>query len=242
MTTMVRPPYSSGFTVIEVMLFLAISGLMILGMLTGISGGINRQRYDDAVHSLQDYMQGQYNLVDNVRNNRGASSIAGCDGSSRGTSDCTVVGRVITTNDGRSFTSEPVIATSSTLDTMHGEAALLDSLGLTPSPSGMATDVDDYLMAWSTQIYTDPSAKGTSNTVRILIVRMPTSGVIRTYFQTTITTNLSDIWNAGASPAQLTLCVEPDGLVASPPTGTRILRDAVNANSVQFITAGAGVC
>lgn len=239
---MVRPQYTSGFTVIEVMLFFAISGLMITGMFVGISGSINRQRYDDAVHSLQDYMQGQYNFVDNVRNNRISASVAGCDGAARGTSTaCMIVGRLITTTNGSTFTSEPVFSTNPTLDTTNGETALLNSLGLALAASADANDKETYQTAWSTRIYTNKNDPSASRTAQLLILRMPTSDVVRTYFRTATTGPLSGFW-AGAPVGQLALCVEPDGLIGSSPTGVRILANAINANSVQFITAGANVC
>lgn len=248
---MARVSYDSGFTVIEVMLFLAITGLMIVGMFVGVSGSINRQRYEDAVHSFQDYMQGQYNLVDNVRNNHlsnyvcqgGAIVDGGMGGDeSRGTSeDCTIVGRLVTTTDGQNFVSEPVYSTSSDLDTTHGETALLNSLDLATGPTAGATDNDDYKLAWNTTIYTDRAHPGSSQTAQLLILRMPVSGVVRTYFRTVTAGSMNTFWN-GPSPAEITLCVAPDGLIKSNPTGVRVLASAINANSVQFIPAGAGKC
>ena len=245
---MVRTSYSSGFTIIEVMLFLAISGLMVVGMFVGISGSINRQRYEDAVYSFQDYMQGQYNLVDNVRNNH--DDIRVCRGGnivedmanreSRGTSqDCTIVGRLITTTDGRRFVSEPVFSTNSALDTTHGETALLNSLQLTTA--SVASDSEDYQLSWNTRVYTDKAHRDASHTAQLLILRMPDSGIVRTYFRTATVGLLNEFWS-GTPPAEMALCVEPDGLIKSNPTGVRVLAKAVNANSVQFISAGAGTC
>ncbi len=247
---MVRSPYSSGFTIIEVMLFLAISGLMIVGMFVGISGSINRQRYDDAVSSFQDYIQGQYNIVDNVRNNRPDSyicsggSISTGSGMNRGTSDCTLAGRLITTTDGSNFVSEPVIATGTTLVTDSTEVALLDSLGLTRMPTGASRDDDTYRLAWSTRVYAGIGTKATlsTHTAQLLILRIPTSGVIRTYFRTSSSTApLNQLWNAPPTD-QLLLCVEPDGLTMANANGVKVLKNAVNTNSVQFITAGEGAC
>lgn len=242
---MVRTAPSSGFTIIEVMLFLAITGLMITGMFIGVSGSINRQRYNDSVRSLQDYLQGQYNFADNVRNNRG-EPITGCGAATttRGTSDCTVVGRLITTTNGLDFTSVPVFSTNPAPDTTGSEKDLLDDLDLTVAPADKLTDEDDYQVAWSSKIYTKKGDES-ATTAQLLIVRMPTSGVIRTYFRTTSTLttpeSLKEMW-ATASEPELILCVAPDGLIGSTPTGVRVLANAINANSVQFITAGAATC
>lgn len=238
---MVRPSYNSGFTVIEVVLFLAISGLMILGMFVGISGSIDRQRYDDATESFQDFLQGQYNLVDNVRNNRHATTIASCDGASRGTSDCTIVGRLVTTENGRDFVSEPIFATGTNYDTSHDEAALLDSLQLKTGPEDTASDNDDYTLAWQTQLYTNKTNRDGSRAAQLLIVRIPTSGIVRTYFRPSTSGALAAMWQS-PSPSKISLCVEPHGLITSNPTGVRILASAINTSSVQFITAGDGAC
>lgn len=247
---MVRRPYSSGFTVIEVTLFLAISGLMIVGMFVGVSGSINRQRYDDAVKSFQDFVQGQYNIVDNVRNNRPTEYVcntatgtiaSGSSDISRGMSDCMVVGRLITTTDGHNFISEPIIATGTVFDTTHTETALIDSLGLVRMPAGGSKDDETYRVAWDTYAYTKKDDH-TARSAQLLILRMPTSGIVRTYFRTTPpTADLSPLWKS-SSEAQLTLCIESDGMTLTPPTGVRVLKDAINTNSVQFITAGENGC
>lgn len=233
---MARTSDGRGFTIIEVMLFLAISGLMVAGMFIGISGSINRQRYEDAVYSFQDYMQSQYNLVDNVRNNR-SDSVAGCDGGSRGTSNCAIVGRLVTTTDGRNFISEPVFARNSTPDPTGNVTELLGRLQLTTANT--ATDNENHQLAWGTRIYTDRAHPDASNTSQLLVLRMPTSGVVRTFFRTTPGRDLASGWS---SATQLALCVEPDGLIKSNALGVRVLVNAINTNSVQFISAGAGVC
>ena len=43
---------SGGFTIIEVMLFLAVSGVLAAGILATVGGTIGAQRYRDAVDSF----------------------------------------------------------------------------------------------------------------------------------------------------------------------------------------------
>jgi hypothetical protein len=55
----------TGFTVIEVILFFAISGFLIVGLLLGVSSSIARQRYQDSVQDLADFLKTQYLAVSN---------------------------------------------------------------------------------------------------------------------------------------------------------------------------------
>jgi type II secretory pathway pseudopilin PulG len=57
---------TSGFTIIEVVLFLAISGLMAIGLLAGTSMAIQRQQYRDAVQSFAGYLRDEYARVVSV--------------------------------------------------------------------------------------------------------------------------------------------------------------------------------
>ncbi|HEU4715394.1 MAG TPA: prepilin-type N-terminal cleavage/methylation domain-containing protein, partial [Candidatus Saccharimonadales bacterium] len=63
----------NGFTIIEVMLFLAITGMLAAAILVGSGVAIGQQRYRDSVSSLQSYIQQQYNKVINVTNDRDKS-------------------------------------------------------------------------------------------------------------------------------------------------------------------------
>lgn len=96
---------TTGFTIIETMLFLAITGLMAVGILVGSGVTISQQRYRDSVNSLQTLLQDQYSAVRDVVNIRDAGWT--CDnsgvvaettpdgGQQRGTADCVLLGRLL---------------------------------------------------------------------------------------------------------------------------------------------------
>ena len=56
----------TGFTIIEVMLTLAITGAVFVGALLGVSSTIARQRYKDVVDNTYELIRSQYNLVNRV--------------------------------------------------------------------------------------------------------------------------------------------------------------------------------
>lgn len=110
-----------GFTIVEVVLFLAVSGFLTVALLTGAGAAVQRQQYRDAVQSFANYLRGQYSHVVNVENDRpqGKCPINGADGGSatnRGQSNCVVVGRYIetvgsgTTITGEIYRAHPVYA------------------------------------------------------------------------------------------------------------------------------------
>lgn len=55
--------FRKGFTIIEVMLFLALSGLLLVGILGGLGDNIARQRYNDAVQDVVNILRDQYSFV-----------------------------------------------------------------------------------------------------------------------------------------------------------------------------------
>lgn len=107
----------TGFTIIEVILFLAISGALTVLIFIGAGTAIQRQQYKESVQSFAGFLRTQYSKVINVENNRtpGTCPISGGDTSpnNRGQSNCVIVGRYITsvTNlEGREYTTYPVYA------------------------------------------------------------------------------------------------------------------------------------
>jgi len=99
----------SGFTILELVLVLAVTAALLVGLLAGTGTAIARQRYNDSVTSFRDFLQRQYSLVADVQNNStdvdcrrtgtiesGFSiSAGGPDTGGRGRSDCLIYGRLL---------------------------------------------------------------------------------------------------------------------------------------------------
>lgn len=83
-----------GFTIIEVSIFLAVTGLLFIGITVGVQNSIFHQRYNDAVQSFADFLRGVYDGVLNVQ------------GSGYGRSEDTVVYGKMIVFDGRGDDSD----------------------------------------------------------------------------------------------------------------------------------------
>ena len=107
---------TSGFTIIEVTLFLAITGALTAGLLGAVSVSVQRQQYKDAVQSFAGYMRDEYARVVSVENDRDNGAECPVPGSgggitARGQSNCVIVGRyIVAQNKGVSYSSYPVYA------------------------------------------------------------------------------------------------------------------------------------
>lgn len=110
----------SGFTIIEVVLFLAISGLLAVGLMVGTGVAIQRQQYRDSVQSYANFLRNQYGQVISVENREGVDREcplrAGTD--PRGRSSCVIVGRYIAATDasGQKYSTYPIYATEDGAD------------------------------------------------------------------------------------------------------------------------------
>lgn len=229
-----------GFTIIELVLFLGITGLVMGVLLVGVGGSLNRERYRDAVTSFQDYLQGQYNLVTNVNNSRDATDpcvggkieVGGTADAGRGTSDCTVVGRVIYSSDnGESVSSSQVYATvdAATLSGVD-DVQLLQNANLIASPAR-----EEYTIGWTTTLVNQRPDESLSK-FSILIVRVPTNGLVHTYMLPDTGKTPAAIVGNQIPTGGLHICVDNSMFVTGGigRTGVILARDAANSGGVQF--------
>ena len=100
----------SGFTIIEVMLFLALSGFMLLGIFVGTNSSIANQRYKDAVQDAADALKKAYSFVADTQIEEREGAASSCNWltdsasqvdinsseSGRGRTSCAVYGAVVT--------------------------------------------------------------------------------------------------------------------------------------------------
>lgn len=171
--------FSSGFTIIEVSLFLAITGALFAALMIGVGNNITQQRYRESVVDFAAYLQNQYSEASNVRNIREGEER--CQGGAinpnlsqpRGTSSCVILGRAIQIN-GSSITSSSILGVETDeYDTNNDIQAILD---FGPKISEFAES--DYQLTWQSSLKTATSNRTNPS---ILIIRSPASGLMRVF-------------------------------------------------------------
>lgn len=237
-----------GFTIIEVMLFLAVTGALAVAILVGSGVAINQQRYKDSVNTMKSFLQTQYSEATNVTNSRTGDE--GCSnaviGSApsvtlqpRGTSDCIILGRYITIDaTGTKLTASDVVGSRLT-----NTDALNDLLEIkTNYVLGLSTvDQDESDVEWGSQIV-KPSTT-TAQPLSILIIRSPLSGSIMTFVYDGVAPDLAAVVSSGILPTNKNLCInaEPGSFVGKR-QAVRINAFAASQSAIEIPSESESVC
>lgn len=238
----------SGFTIIETMLFLGVTGLLIAGIMIGSGTAISMQRYRDSVSSFQLELQQLYSDVVNVYNERdgtqscvGGGVNTGAPGP-RGQSECVILGKYVTINDDTMRTVD--VLGYSTSDSMTGsDLQVLRQYTLaTHQASAQETS-----MPWGTRLAWPATGSGSKSptvprTLAVLVVRSPISGFVYTFTRDTLGTPTNTylrgmIVESGSSDIrgrdERILCVNPNGLITGSNMSVVINRHASNGNAIE---------
>ena len=250
-----------GFTLIEVSLFLALSGVLTIGIIIGTNISVARQRYNDSVNTVVKVFRSAYSDVQNV-------SINGTD---RGRSDKAVYGKLITVGEcftqetptnfkrevnpnkvctydiiGDAITSNTTLSSSAVLAQLNEVGAkIISSTGSTP-PQYNFNSATEVSFPWDTKL-----EKGSGDDFRgfIFVVRSPSTGYIYTFVKSAdgfsnceSTCNGSDFENnvfgsllAQAATGNLVFCVDSPDNNWQNRRGIRINENAFNASGVEFL-------
>lgn len=241
--------YSAGFSIIEVMLVLAITGLMMAVLLAGIGTSLNRERYRDAVESTQNYLQGQFNLAMNVNNSRPGDIV--CSGgrvyedrinadSGRGTSECTIAGRLITTkNSGEALQSTEVYSAVDATTLLVDEQTEMEVFQNANLITADAPHWDEYTPGWEIS-YKHPGGSESSVEFTALVVRSPLSGQIQTFVANQSNRSPQQVL-ADNTSGDFTLCLSnPNFSFGQERMGVKIVHRASNSSGVIPVAAGDG--
>lgn len=207
--------FKKGFTVIEVILVITTVAVLAAAMMRTVQVSINRQRYNDAVKSLRDFLQSQYKEVNNIAVNKVKEPEKAeldqndCKGIQYGDgrSDCLLVGRLLTfaVNSNsqhvdkiivkRIYYKEPRIGNSNFEDFIEGYAKKEDYNVDVMGDLKQAKKESEYLIEWSSWLNKTSNKKEEDKnfTGSVLILRSPEDGSVRTYYSKNIDDGLSDI-------------------------------------------------
>jgi len=231
-----------GFTIIETMLFLGISGLLIMGVLVGTGVSINIQRYRDSVVSLQSVLQQQFNDVANPMNSRDSSWSCDSGGPAEsgdqpiGQSDCVLLGKLIRSSNGKEIIINNVIGYSND-DTASNDIDILKEY----SPIVFKSGVENYDIDWGSTL--NPVQSNNPISFSIFIAKSPLSGALRTFIDNSHSISDSEIKSMISENNlnnSLKICVNPNGFFNGNKMAVTINANASNANSVETLGDNSG--
>ncbi len=179
-----RQTTKAGFTIIEVMLFLGISGLLLIGVLSGTYSSIATQRYNDSVRGFAEFLRQVYAEVISPE-----SIGTGSDDISVGNSDTEAIyGKLIVfgLEEDNDQTDDMIYTATIVGDpkAQSGQPTFMQELSaakvtLFCGNENHPSSVDTYLPLWGAKLRNteDKQFKGS-----IIIARSPASGTVRTVY------------------------------------------------------------
>lgn len=174
-----------GFTLVEVALFLAITGVLFVGITVGVQNSLFQQRYNDSVQSFAEFLRSVYSGTMNVQN-----KIPG------GRSNMAIYGKLVTFGQDKNLedgeNSDNAVYVYDVIGKV-GDIGVgnvlgaLDGLGANvmlaendrAAPVGF---VEEYKTRWGAGLEkTECSGTGCKFVGALLVVRHPQSGIVYTY-------------------------------------------------------------
>lgn len=180
---------AKGFTIIEVTIFLAISGLLLLAMFLGTGTIVSQQRFKDTTDNLQSFVQSQYEEVVNGVNTRTSGVVCGVSVTDPGRSTCLLLGKVLTINPGNAtIQASYVISTAALNGAEADDREKLVQASLKVVDAGQST----YELKWgatisqATRSTTALSLPGRGTIDTVAFVQLPDSGrIVQLYYKNT---------------------------------------------------------
>ena len=177
-----------GFTLIEISIFLAVTGMLFVGIIVGTNNSIKQQRYTDSVQNFAEFLRSVYS---DVSNPQGQTKSEG--NNNRGRSDKAIYGKLIVFGESTNAAGEENTNNTIFVYDVFGNAngnlgsgdlsqALYDISANIYIKDGntytTAGTVRTYLPKWAAKI--EPTDNSEWIKTAVLIVRHPRSGTIST--------------------------------------------------------------
>lgn len=246
---------TSGFTIIEVLLFLAVSTALLLGIMFAATTQIDQQRYEDSTQNFAEFLRTVYSEVSNPR---GKAS-----GDGGGRSNRAMYGKLVTFGESETYnpnkrifvydvigdiSSEPMEGTTvQMLKALHADVVKKE--GSTTSLIGISSD---YSLNWDAKL----EKIGNSHdryVGALLIVRSPASGTVYTYSLGGTTVEVQKAIATGANGAlnslldsfntnEVNLCIAAEGVTVygGRRYNIRVAETSHDASGVEIISLDSG--
>ena len=212
-----------GFTIIEVTIFLTISALLLTMAIFGSNGMARSLRFSDSVNGFHSYLQRQYESVVSGVNTRVTSAGVTCQNTAPGTTNCLMLGKVISFDNASSTVTSRYITSGSANNPSTTDYAAISYIATTGTASNRLTAHDNgketYELAWGARIVVasrSSAASPVGNPIKapapatpraiinnVAFVRSPISSEIMQYYFYSDSTSLADI-DAGLKNAAVT--------------------------------------
>ena len=183
-----------GFTLLEMALFLALTGLLFVGVVVGTQNSIRQQKYNDSVQNYANFWADIYASVANTQN------FQKYDSSGPGRTDQAIYGKLIVFGQDYGLNGEPVegqkiftydvIGNATVSGTGTAISVIKDAMERNNNVNFnvvfMDNDkkvyslgaTDSYSLTWGAEVQ---NVDGSLYTGSILVIRHPRSGVIDTF-------------------------------------------------------------
>lgn len=236
-----------GYTIIEVMLFFAVTGALMLGVLGSASVGVNTQRYSDAVNTFTAIIQQEFTNATNVVNTKSVQNMCGAGDDSelpRGISNCAIIGRLMTVDENGDIVRSNLVGEDpGTTQEDDTELEVIRAFEPKIDAASQQTDV----MSWGTTL--ERGNPAVPSEASILILRSPRSGNVYSYvIHSAVISNSDQLEDqlAAISPtlnsADQVLCIDQAGWVATPAQAVRLSPFASGPSGVGIVNSGEEVC
>ena len=240
-----------GFTLIEVSLFLAITGLIFLGIAIGVQNSIFQQRANDAVQSFAEFLRKVYSGVNNVQSYNTQSL-------NSGRTEKAIYGKLVTFGERKNFAGEDndyaVFSYNVIGDISDGigddTLSSLNQLNASVANEGQLVGLaESFLPKWQSVIQ---GQDYTPYVGALLIVRHPATGNVLTFVMEGETVQVNAATTGGlinSNPLknylnsskfkikQVDYCLNPNGDTDSGRRfDIRVIKNAKNSSGIEVVS------
>lgn len=250
-----------GFTIIEVSLFLAITGLLFLGVTIGVQSSVYRQRFNDSVQNFSEFLRSIYAETMNVQS------------ADKGRSNQAIYGKLVTFGERKGLTNNSdVDGNQAFVYDVIGDArddisagdilAVLkndvkaDVVFVENDEIRLAGIVESYRPKWSAQIQSACNNDDCFKPIKaaLLIVRHPKTGTVYTFVMKNKTIEVNENKSTGNvlgkylnegdfKLEKIDFCINPEGENKyDSRADVRINANARNSSAIEVIYEGDNPC